>query len=166
MGPATADALLDRHRGGRVARIGSWPRRCSRDEKTGATCAACACSTPRRGARGRRYRTDFEELGAIVERITLYRSVMDGGARTRCVTRCAGGADLVTFTSASAVNAFVNAVGEAAALGAPAASIGPITSDAARDAGMDVVVEATESTVPGLADAIAAYFTPPPRARA
>jgi uroporphyrinogen-III synthase len=64
----------------------------------------------------------------------------------------------VTFTSASAVNAFVAVVGEEEARRAPAASIGPITTVAATSAGLNVVVEATESTIPGLADAIADHF--------
>jgi hypothetical protein len=33
-----------------------------------------------------------------------------------------------------------------------------VTSEAARTAGLDVVVEATESTIPGLVNAVAHYF--------
>jgi uroporphyrinogen III methyltransferase/synthase len=66
--------------------------------------------------------------------------------------------DLVTFTSASSVTNFVDAVGRDLVRQAPAASIGPVTSQAARAAGLDVVVEATESTIPGLVDAVVDYF--------
>ena len=48
----------------------------------------------------------------------------------------------MTFTSASSVNAFVDAVGADVAAKVPAASIGPMTTEAAREAGLDVVVEA------------------------
>jgi uroporphyrinogen III methyltransferase/synthase len=41
---------------------------------------------------------------------------------------------------------------------APAASIGPVTTQAARAAGLDVVVEASESTIPGLVSAIVDHF--------
>jgi uroporphyrinogen III methyltransferase/synthase len=67
--------------------------------------------------------------------------------------------DLVTFTSASAVHAFVATVGIEAARHAPAASIGPVTTEAARDAGLDVRAEASESTIPGLVDAVVSYLS-------
>jgi len=101
----------------------------------------------------------LEELGAIVERVDLYRSVLDGSGAEQLKERMSReGVDLVTFTSASSVTNFVDAVGRDLARRAPAASIGPVTSRAARTAGLDVVVEATESTIPGLANAIARYF--------
>jgi len=101
----------------------------------------------------------LEEIGATVERITLYRSVPDGEGAAELRDRLSRGeADLVTFTSASSVKAFVQAVGADAAVKAPAASIGPITSDAAREAGLDVAVEASRSTIDGLVEAITEYF--------
>jgi uroporphyrinogen III methyltransferase/synthase len=63
------------------------------------------------------------------------------------------GADFVTFTSASTVENFFN-------LDLPwpedcrAASIGPITSQALRERGTDPDVEATQSDIPGLVQAI------------
>ncbi|MEO7087080.1 MAG: uroporphyrinogen-III C-methyltransferase [Gemmatimonadaceae bacterium] len=99
------------------------------------------------------------DLGAIVERIHLYRSVPDGdGAAELRALVLADKVDLVTFTSASAVRAFVDAVGADAAARVPCASIGPITSAAAREAGIDVSIEAAESTIPGLVDTIVAAF--------
>jgi uroporphyrinogen-III synthase len=106
------------------------------------------------------------ELGATVERVDVYRSVLDGaGAEDLKHRLSTDGADLVTFTSASSVANFVAAVGHVAARRAPAASIGPITSGAARAAGLDIVVEAAESTIPGLATAIADYFAGAPARR-
>lgn len=98
-------------------------------------------------------------LGARVDRVESYRSVPDreGAARLRAVI-VAKGADLVTFTAGSAVQAYVDALGEAAARDLPAASIGPVTSDAARAAGIPVVCEAGESTIPGLVRAVTEYY--------
>jgi uroporphyrinogen III methyltransferase/synthase len=96
----------------------------------------------------------LEELGAVVDQVVLYRSVPDGeGAESLRAQLEAGDIDLVTFTSASSVNAFVDAVGENAARRAPAATIGPITSNAARARGLDVCVEAARSTIDGLVEA-------------
>lgn len=101
----------------------------------------------------------LEELGAVVDRIVLYRSAVDGdGAAALRDRLVAGEVDLITFTSASSVNAFVDAVGDAAAKSAPAVSIGPITTATARGRGLKVVAEATRSTIAGLADASREYF--------
>ena len=103
----------------------------------------------------------LRKLGAHVEVIPIYRTVPDGeGAERMAAALQRGVVDLVTFTSASAVRAYVDAVGAAAAARAPAASIGPITTEAARAAGLEVVVEAAESTIPGLVDAIASHTMP------
>jgi uroporphyrinogen-III synthase len=48
----------------------------------------------------------------------------------------------------------VDAVGEELARRAPAASIGPVTSDAITAAGVELKCEAKESTIEGLIDAI------------
>jgi uroporphyrinogen III methyltransferase/synthase len=102
----------------------------------------------------------LEELGAVVDRVELYRSVLDGeGAEKLRALLLDGQAELVTFTSASSVNAFVEAVGDAASRCAPAATIGPITANEARARGIEVVVEAEESTIGGLVDAIRRHFT-------
>jgi len=94
-------------------------------------------------------------MGAAVDVVPLYRSVPDGdGAELLQQALAQGSVDLVTFTSASTVRGFVQAVGAELAMRAPAASIGPITTAAARAAGITVVVEAAESTIPGLAEAV------------
>jgi uroporphyrinogen III methyltransferase/synthase len=99
------------------------------------------------------------ELGATVDRIEIYRSVADveGAARLRAVIE-GGGADLITFTAGSGVQAYVEAVGAELAPSVPAASIGPVTSDAARAAGIRIACEAWESTVPGLVRAVVDYY--------
>jgi uroporphyrinogen III methyltransferase/synthase len=104
-------------------------------------------------------RLGLQELSALVERVNLYRSVPDGSGAAELKRRLnSEGADLVTFTSASSVTNFIDAVGLDAARRASAASIGPVTSQAARAAGLDVVIEATVSTIPGLVDAIVDHF--------
>ena len=97
-------------------------------------------------------------LGAGVDVIPVYRSVGDEeGLRRVRETLATTAVDLVTFTSASAVHAYVEAVGEDAARRSPAASIGPITSDALRAAGIPIAVEAGDSTIAGLVQAVAAW---------
>jgi len=58
-------------------------------------------------------------------------------------------ADLVVLASASAARAFA-----ARGIAAPVVSIGPVTSAAARDAGLEVVAEAETHDVDGLAQAV------------
>ena len=100
----------------------------------------------------------LEAMGAVVERVPLYRSVPEPAALEALRALLAERpADLVAFTSASAVRSFVEAMG-ASANETPAASIGPATSAAVRDAGMSVAVEAEQSTLAGLATAIAKAY--------
>jgi uroporphyrinogen-III synthase len=94
-------------------------------------------------------------MGAQVEVLALYRSVLDGeGAGALRAALEEGTIDAVTFTSASAVRGFVEAVGAEAARRAPAISIGPVTSDAARAAGLEVAAEAAAATIPALVTAV------------
>lgn len=69
----------------------------------------------------------------------------------------AAAADAITFTSASTVRGFVAAAG-VDAVPPVVASIGPITSEAARAAGLEVTVEAAEHTIPGLMTALAGHL--------
>jgi uroporphyrinogen III methyltransferase/synthase len=159
VGPATADALLARGLAVDVAPDRFVAEalldalRGRRDVKGARVLYATA-----EGAR-ETLQLGLQELGAIVERADLYRSVLDGTGAEQLKERMSKeSVDLVTFTSASSVTNFVDAVGRDLARRAPAASIGPVTSQAARTAGLDVVVEASESTIPGLVSAIADYF--------
>jgi uroporphyrinogen-III synthase len=71
--------------------------------------------------------------------------------------------DAITFTSASTAQNLA-ALLESAVLTIPArttlASIGPITSQAMRDLGLNPTLEAEESTIPALAEALNRYFKP------
>jgi uroporphyrinogen-III synthase len=70
---------------------------------------------------------------------------------------------LVSFTSASTVQNFFLLLRMAGLPALPAgiatASIGPITSQALREHGLALSIEAAEHTIPGLTAAIAAYFS-------
>jgi len=90
--------------------------------------------------------------GAEVEILPLYRTVaepLSDDARAAAL-----GADYVTFTSASAVRFFVEAAGRPE--GPELVSIGPITSDALREHGLQPDVEAADHTPDGLVAALLA----------
>jgi len=94
-------------------------------------------------------------IGADVDAVQAYRSITDEAGSARLARAIESGkVHLVTFTSASAVRAFIEAVGAETALRVAAASIGPQTSEALRAAGMEVKHEAAESTIDGLVSAI------------
>lgn len=98
------------------------------------------------------------KAGAIVDEGIAYRTVAETedptGARERFTTE---GADVITFTSSSTVEHFLDMK-----LPLPEnlkiASIGPITSQTLRDKGLYVDIEAEQHDIPGLVDAITAYF--------
>ncbi|MBA3406167.1 MAG: uroporphyrinogen-III synthase, partial [Gemmatimonadaceae bacterium] len=95
------------------------------------------------------------KVGAAVTVVHAYRSSPDGrGAAKLRRALESGKVDLVSFASASAVRGYVDAVGEELSMRAPAASIGPITSEAVTEAGIELRTEAEESTIDGLAGAI------------
>ena len=94
-------------------------------------------------------------LGADVDEIPIYRTVLDGDGAARVAARLgAGEVDLVTLTSSSTAHFFVEAVGVEAARAAPVASIGPVTSRTARALGLRVDIEAEEATIAGLVEAV------------
>jgi uroporphyrinogen III methyltransferase/synthase len=97
----------------------------------------------------------LESLGARVDVVAAYRSVRDGrGAESVREALDEGRVDLVTLTSASSVRGYVEAVGAQSARRAPAASIGPVTTEEARRAGLEIVAEARASTIDGLVEAV------------
>lgn len=90
----------------------------------------------------------------------VYKTVKPANAPVERVRAMAasGTIDLVAFTSSSTVTNFCEMVGAAVARGLKAAAIGPITAETARAAGLRVVAQPTEYTVPGLIAAIRNYF--------
>ncbi len=105
--------------------------------------------------------------GARVEVVEAYQTITPSflpGELERLLTPPP---DLITFTSSSTASNFAKLLGSdnaAQALTKVAiASIGPITSDTLRKLGLNVTIEATESTIPGLIRAIQRHFQPPAR---
>lgn len=88
--------------------------------------------------------------GYSVEVLPVYRTVQaepdaDALARVR-----AGDVSAITFTSSSTVRNFVDLVGGALDPQPTVISIGPVTSDTARELGLRVDAEAATHTIPGL----------------
>jgi uroporphyrinogen III methyltransferase / synthase len=99
---------------------------------------------------------DLRREGAEVVDLELYRSEMDRDGAARLKTLAEGGKiDLVTFTSGSAVDYFVDIIHKTRMA---VAVIGPSTADVARARGLTVDIEANPHTIPGLVTAILNYY--------
>jgi uroporphyrinogen III methyltransferase/synthase len=95
---------------------------------------------------------ELEKLGARVVVVEAYRTVPARGATWPEDLR----PDWVLFTSSSTVENFVLLFGAECLRGARVASIGPVTSAAARRLGIDVAVEAASHTTNGLVQSVVA----------
>lgn len=101
------------------------------------------------------------EAGALIEQVIAYRTVQASALDPEIALLLrAGQVDVVTFASASTVRNLVALLGgDTSALAqSRIASIGPVTSAAAREAGLRVDIEATEHTIPGLVTAIQEHW--------
>ena len=101
----------------------------------------------------------LSEMGAEVNVLEIYRSIRDGAGASglrRALENDTVAA--VTFTSASSVRAYLDAVGEDMSLKAPAITIGPQTTEAVNAAGIELLAEAEESTTDGLVAAVERAF--------
>ncbi len=104
----------------------------------------------------------LEERGARVEVVEAYETVRPGFAPGELERLLTPAPDVITFTSSSTVTNFVKliesenlrAVLEEVAI----ASIGPITSETVRKHGLKVSIEAVDSTIAGLVQALQGYF--------
>jgi uroporphyrinogen III methyltransferase / synthase len=94
----------------------------------------------------------LRKRGAEVDVVALYETVAEE-ADPEALER-ASDADFVTFTSSSTVRNFVEASGNGVPPGAKVVSIGPVTSEAARQAGLKVDIEAERHDIEGLVDAL------------
>jgi uroporphyrinogen III methyltransferase / synthase len=92
--------------------------------------------------------------GAEVDDVALYETVRE--QPDAAAVEAAQGADYVTFTSASTVRNLTEALGDRFPGAARVVSIGPITSESARAAGLTVEVEAERHDVDGLIEALLA----------
>jgi uroporphyrinogen III methyltransferase / synthase len=96
----------------------------------------------------------LRERGGEVDVVALYETVREEPPPE--AIEAAQAADYVTFTSSSTVRNLTEALGDRFPTGARIVSIGPITSEAARDAGLEVHVEAERHDVDGLLAALVA----------
>jgi uroporphyrinogen III methyltransferase/synthase len=102
----------------------------------------------------------FRRQGALVDKVTVYRTRPAGGSLAAAMRRALarGEVDVLTFASAQTARNFVSAVGPAA-LGrrlrrVRVVSIGPATSAACRALGLGVHAEARIPSLDGLASAV------------
>ncbi len=96
----------------------------------------------------------LRERGAEVDVVSLYETVREQPNPE--AIEAAQAADYVTFTSSSTVRNLTEALGDRFPANARIVSIGPITSEAVREAGLDVHVEAERHDVEGLVAALLA----------
>jgi uroporphyrinogen III methyltransferase/synthase len=96
--------------------------------------------------------------GAEVDVVALYETVRE--EPSAAAVEAAQSADYVTFTSSSTVRNLTEALGDRFPSTARIASIGPVTSEAAREAGLEIHVEATRHDIEGLVAALLADATP------
>ncbi|MDY6837777.1 MAG: uroporphyrinogen-III C-methyltransferase [Thermodesulfobacteriota bacterium] len=107
---------------------------------------------------------EVRKMGATVDEIPAYQTeeVCDNVDELVGLLE-KGAVDIVTFTSSSTVRNFKACLPperfEPLIGDIKTASIGPITSDTARELGFNVDMEATEYTIPGLCQAILGYYT-------
>jgi uroporphyrinogen III methyltransferase/synthase len=103
----------------------------------------------------------LQDAGCQVDEVVLYESRPPSEADPEALQLIrAGRIDVVTFASSSSVRNLASLLGDDFSLikRAATASIGPVTSDTARELGLEVVIEPQEHTIPALVEAIAAHF--------
>ncbi|MFA4916926.1 MAG: uroporphyrinogen-III C-methyltransferase [Syntrophales bacterium] len=101
------------------------------------------------------------KLGASVDVITAYRTVNSGRKRGELEELInQGKVDVVTFTSPSTVINFLETMGRDFVLPSKIkiACIGPVTANAARNAGISVDILQEQYTIPCLVEALSDYF--------
>jgi uroporphyrinogen III methyltransferase/synthase len=96
----------------------------------------------------------LRERGAKVDVVALYETVAEPPDPE--AVEAAQAADYLTFTSSSTVRNLVAALDGRLPEGIRIVSIGPVTSEAAREAGLTVDVEAGQHDIDGLVDALLA----------
>ncbi|MGN6557928.1 MAG: uroporphyrinogen-III C-methyltransferase [Solirubrobacterales bacterium] len=96
----------------------------------------------------------LRERGAEVDVVALYETVREEPDESEI--EAAQSADYVTFTSSSTVTNLVEALGDRFPRNARIVSIGPVTTEAARTAGLQVDVEAERHDIDGLLGALLA----------
>jgi uroporphyrinogen III methyltransferase/synthase len=109
---------------------------------------------------------ELRAMGCEVDVVCAYRTQLAEADPEVLERLRAGTVDVVTFTSGAIARGFVSAI-EGSGLdvtttlaGLEVASIGPVTSDAIREIGLVVDIEASQSTMGSLVDAVAERYAP------
>ncbi|MEJ2727058.1 MAG: uroporphyrinogen-III C-methyltransferase [Deltaproteobacteria bacterium] len=106
---------------------------------------------------------ELKKMGAAVDEITAYETLREAENRDDLVRNLKDNhIDLITFTSSSTVKNFKALLPAQnftkLTKGVTIASIGPITSETAKNLGFDVHITAEDYTIPGLVEAILQYY--------
>jgi uroporphyrinogen III methyltransferase/synthase len=106
---------------------------------------------------------ELKKMGAAVDEIPVYRTVAVDDGRAELIQQLEEKSiDMITFTSSSTVKNFKALVPskkfKTLLKGVTMASIGPITTDTARELGFDVHLTAESYTIPGLCQAILQFY--------
>ena len=160
IGPATRDALLAR--GVRVEKLPMDFFAKALGEAMGKAVAGQRVLLPRADIAPHVLRDDLEAAGARVTEVTAYRTVLDESMPASAAKAIeAGDVDYITFTSSSTVRNFFEKTRtlnlEKFKENAKVISIGPVTSETAREHGLTVHAEAEEYTIPGLVRILQAW---------
>ena len=103
----------------------------------------------------------LEDQGAVIHCVTAYRTEKTDNGEVARRLFAGRDIDIVTLTSSSAARNLVELLGNDASKVLAAttiASIGPITSQTARNHGLKIAVEASEHTILGLVTALESYL--------
>ncbi len=107
------------------------------------------------------------EAGAFVDVVPVYKTEKPANVDVASILEMFNNKTIhaVTFTSSSTVSHFVNILGSRG-IGnllkdVAIASIGPVTTETARNLGLDVTVEAKQYTIEGLVSALVDYYLSP-----
>jgi uroporphyrinogen III methyltransferase/synthase len=166
VGPATADALQARGLNADLV-PGEFRAEALAAAMRAAGVAGARVLLPRAAGAREILPILLREAGARVEAVESYRTVVPRTDPTEVRAALADGrVDLVTFTSSSTVRNFLALLGD----GAPRllarsriGSIGPVTSETVRQAGLEVTIQPDTYTIPALVVAIARHFSDPGR---
>jgi uroporphyrinogen III methyltransferase/synthase len=105
----------------------------------------------------------LRKMGAKVDVVEVYRTIKPrGGSKRLRQLLTDGKINVITFTSSSTVNHFVDLLKkedlQKRLKGIAIACIGPVTAKTAKEWGMKVQIQPKEYTIPRLTKAIAEYF--------
>ncbi|AOY75454.1 uroporphyrinogen-III C-methyltransferase [Clostridium formicaceticum] len=112
---------------------------------------------PRADIARRALTTGLKEMGAIVEEVDIYRTVIPTCRREDLIEILKNPLDYITFTSSSTVKNFLEILGEenkSLIEGRKIASIGPITGKTLENLGLSVDIQAKHYTIEGLVSSI------------